>query len=102
MNDLISRQEAIDALAKFVPYAICDESTESYTNGLTDAYNLICQLPSAEPVKHGKWIVWDEIIAGIYHTVSECSECGFTTDKMSREEMPYCPNCGADMRGESE
>ena len=51
----------------------------------------------AEPVKHGKWIIWDETIAGIYHTVSECSECGFTTDKMSREEMPYCPNCGARM-----
>ena len=47
--DLISRQAAIDALAKFVPYAICDESTESYTNGLTDAYNLILQLPSAQP-----------------------------------------------------
>ena len=48
--DLIDRQAAIDALAKFVPYAICDESTESYTNGLTDAYNLICQLPSAQPI----------------------------------------------------
>ena len=48
-DDLISRQAAIDALAKFVPYAICDESTESYTNGLTDAYNLILQLPSAQP-----------------------------------------------------
>ena len=49
MNDCISRQAAIDALAKFVPFAICDESTESYTNGLTDAYNLILQLPSAQP-----------------------------------------------------
>ena len=46
-DDLISRQAAIDALAKFVPYAICDESTESYANGLNDAYNLIVQLPSA-------------------------------------------------------
>ena len=55
MSDLISRQAAIDALAKFVPYAICDESTESYTNGLTDAYNLILQLPSAQP----GWIPWD-------------------------------------------
>ena len=49
--DLISRRAAIDALAKFVPYAICDESTESYTNGLTDAYNLICQLPSVQTEK---------------------------------------------------
>lgn len=48
-NDLISRQTAKDALAKLVPYAICDTSTESYTNGLTDAYNLICRLPPAQP-----------------------------------------------------
>ena len=49
MSDLIDRRAAIDALAKFVPYVIDDVSTESYMNGLTDAYNLICQLPSAEP-----------------------------------------------------
>ena len=36
MSDTISRQAAIDALAKFVPHAICDESTESYTNGLNE------------------------------------------------------------------
>ena len=49
MDDLISRQAAIDALANLVPHAICDVATESYTNGLTDAYNLICQLPPAQP-----------------------------------------------------
>jgi hypothetical protein len=58
MSDLISRQAAIDALAKFVPYAIFDESTESYMNGLTDAYNLICQLPSAQSQPH--WISCSE------------------------------------------
>ena len=47
--DLIERQAAIDAIAKFVPYAIYDESTESYTNGLADAYNLILQLPAIQP-----------------------------------------------------
>ena len=48
-DDAVSRQQAIDALAKFIPYAIYDVSTESYTNGLTDAYNLICQLPAVQP-----------------------------------------------------
>lgn len=48
-SDTISRQAAIDSLAKIVPYVIDDVSTESYTNGLTDAYNLICQLPPAQP-----------------------------------------------------
>ena len=52
-EDAVSRHAAIDALAKFVPYVIDDVSTESYTNGLTDAYNLICQLPSAQPER--KW-----------------------------------------------
>ena len=83
MTDLISRQDAIDALAKFVPYAICDESTESYTNGLTDAYNLICQLPSAEPVRHGKWM----------GTV--CSACGASVSFYY--DCDYCPCCGARM-----
>ena len=48
MSDLINREEAKDALAKFVPYVIDDISTESYTNGLKDAYDLICQLPSVQ------------------------------------------------------
>jgi rubrerythrin len=74
----------------------CLNSTDKgmFTVGIMQA---IDEQPTVDPVKHGKWIVWDEIVAGIYHTVSECSECGFTTDKMSREEMPYCPNCGARM-----
>lgn len=43
-KNLINRQDALDAIANFVPYVIDDISTESYTNGLKDAYNLICQL----------------------------------------------------------
>ena len=76
-----------------------DDVMGSIRCGIRLARNIVEDEPTidAEPVRHGKWIIWDEIIAGIYHTVSECSECGFTTDKMSREEMPYCPNCGTRM-----
>ena len=103
MSDLISRQAAIEALAKFVPYAICDESTESYTNGLTDAYNLICQLPSAQPERiKGHWVE----IASSNHTY-KCSVCGrllvnITDGKNNvAKNYPYC-HCGADMRGEQD
>ena len=44
MNDLISRQAARKALAGLVPFAIYDESTESYANGLADADRVICRL----------------------------------------------------------
>jgi rubrerythrin len=87
MSDLISREELMKLWDEYHPYI---------ATRAIQFDQAIRKLPSAYP-KKGKWIVWDEIIAGIYHTVSECSECGFTTDKMDREEMPYCPYCGARM-----
>lgn len=46
----------------------------------------------AEPVKHGKWDGWKN---------SHCSECGcFCTLAYIKDYPDYCPNCGADMRGE--
>ena len=99
MDELISRQAAIDALAKFVPYAICDESTESYTNGLTDAYNLILQLPSAQP--RGKWIYHPEIGWGETWLCDQCGE-KTTSTVMGKPRDNFCPNCGADMRQREE
>ena len=102
MDDLISRQAAMEALAKFVPYAICDESTESYTNGLTDAYNLILQLPSAQPERKGKWIEMGTNKDGT-HSI-RCSKCGggYKTRGHARSiatkaKYKFCPNCGAKM-----
>ena len=91
MDDVISRQAAIDALAKFVPYAICDESTESYTNGLTDAYNLILQLPSAQPEQ--RWIPCGERLPeerGFYLTTTKDKAvyCDYwNEDNFDRTEM---------------
>lgn len=96
MDDLISRQAAMDALAKFVPYAICDESTESYTNGLTDAYNLICQLPSAQPEQ---WIPCSERLPEEYGeflvTMTEkakAKDLGFDIDETYIRKMRYNSN----------
>ena len=51
----------------------------------------------AEPVRHGKWIGYAGTIG------NECSVCGKWIDVLQgTAEMNYCPNCGADMRGEEE
>lgn len=81
MDDLISRQAAIDALCRGEGCGnICRRALE--------------HLPTAE--KKGKWIEhnphkWGLGIVGI---VFECSECG---EKVYCEACNYCPNCGARM-----
>lgn len=59
-------------------------------------------LPPADVVerKRGEWY-FEESPYGYYH--SECSECGhwFYEDAFLKP-YNYCPNCGADMRGEQE
>ena len=51
----------------------------------------------AEPVKHGRWETNsdrpDSLICSI-------CKCGF--DMWKHDPHNYCPNCGADMRGEEE
>ena len=49
MADLIDRDRLKNAMAKLVPWAIDHDYTTAYTDGLTDAYNLLCQQPSALP-----------------------------------------------------
>lgn len=55
----------------------------------------------AEPVRHGKWIYGNDFH---WYTAS-CNRCGYqrrTDIKADRwNQWNYCPNCGADMRGDN-
>ena len=65
---------------------------------------MIEELPSAQPVRHGKWIIRDNPGTGWYRIT--CSECGedvtsnapcigfFPNAKVTWD---YCPECGAKM-----
>jgi len=95
MDDLISRQAAIDA-TWFEP---------SYTdplNVLTEVRDRLKALPSAQPErKKGKWI---EAYDPFNRISGRCSVCGWEAHLYEDDVvgMNYCPNCGADMRGEQE
>ena len=108
MNDLISRQEAIDGINN-----ICPVDTE-YDCTLLDRVDVRCvlsDLPSAQPErKKGRWEyeTMRHLITGEMRTVRICSVCdgGWfrydMSDGVEEAEPNYCPNCGADMRGEED
>ena len=93
--DLIGRQEAIDIVRNRV---------KRFTTACVLAVTEIEKLPSARPErKKGHWI--RHITTGLgpkLNDTIECSECriAFSTENMFRRS--FCPNCGADMRGESD
>lgn len=72
-------------------------------NGACVLYNneTIDRIPSADvvEVRHGRWEKKDDPY-GFFDKIPVCSECGCTTEL--RKQYAYCPNCGADMRGDKE
>ena len=55
---------------------------------------IIDEQPTIEERKKGKWI-------DAQYPFSKCSICGCYFDT-ANNEAKFCPNCGADMRGEQE
>lgn len=102
MNDLISRQAAIDALKDMYDAAekwreeasddVIKARAESCMASLTEMKLRIEKLPSAQPErKEGRWIN------------GKCSNCGEHAPYWSMASTYYqsnfCPNCGAKMGG---
>lgn len=94
MSDLIERQAAIDALGEEPEVW---SGNDEYEQGLNNQWhydvNALKDLPSAQPErKVGKWIN------------GACSQCGSHAPYWAMASTYYgsdfCPNCGADMRGE--
>lgn len=121
VNDCISRRDAIDAINKAfervfewdgssplgetvlanVPSAqpeITLEFALDYLHniGWMQEHDRILTVSAQPERKRGQWEIY--VISMIDGEGCKCSECGF-------EGAPYwdfCPNCGADMRGENE
>lgn len=122
MSDLISRQAAIDALWKAL-YEYEDKTEKQFQesedldvgdwmlhrifvqNMSGIDIQTILNLPSAEPVRYGKWIYGEHDIAMC--DGYRCSNCGYFVpwDYSHKsidyiEEYKYCPQCGARMDAE--
>lgn len=95
MDDVIYRQEAIDALATECSWTIYDEHGQLTPNG-EEILETLKKIPSAQ--KKGRWmpIIEANENGEPYQSGVYCSECGFP----NTTEDNFCSECGADMRGE--
>ena len=98
-GDLIDRQAAINALNKLdVSDGVGISSIACSVQ--ESAISAIQHLPSAQPErKRGKWK--RKIVDNGFNADWACSECGYRV-KTDFVNFNYCPNCGADMRGEQD
>lgn len=86
MSDLISRQDAVDAVLN-LSEKVANEML--FIDAIVDE---IENIPSAEPErKKGRW-------KNVALFTRECSECGAQFHELEYDN--FCPNCGAEMRGE--
>ena len=116
-NDLISREALLQQIGeKLNVLRGCNDFKEAW--GMRYAMVMIQNAPAADAVEvvHGRWLDrpknqgWkDEEIGTVGMVDGEpwsscyCSECGewlVASDEYSVKGN-FCPNCGADMRGES-
>jgi rubrerythrin len=81
--------------------ALMDDIRKHSESYFADDFAHICvdKQPTvdAQPVRHGHWVGVDDEP----YEVWECDVCGFIYETDSKLHR-YCPNCGADMRGEKE
>ena len=97
MSDLISRQTAID----FIDAGhLCNPNEPRWSDN--EVVNFLRSRPSAQPRPRGRWVP-----NYIYHYEDRfvCTACGrsYKVDtRMGKPIWDFCPNCGADMRGEQD
>ena len=105
-EDLIKREDAIEAIHNYwkkrldtLPTADIQQTDKILEHNKT-LCNFINAIPSADRPQ-GEWINKHEWANGIYER--ECSICGAMKPiLMHTAKVNFCPNCGADMRGEDD
>lgn len=96
MTDLIDRQQLLQHFDNCL-------KTGGFNAYIVAMQCYVEQMPTIE-LKRGEWVNDND---PMYPYSCHCSECGETA--LTKEETSYdyvlsnyCPNCGADMRGDSE
>lgn len=88
----MTKQEVLNYLDNVLHPIVSPDNWNVYS----ELHDMIEELPSAEPVRHGKWIKADtQQYFRKHYPLFTCSACGYRKD--SQKKWNYCPNCGCRM-----
>ena len=102
MSDLIDRQALLEKKIRIPIARIVTEDKIIYRDVVF--VKDIEALPPATPErKKGKWVGKEQFANSPEYYSWQCSVCGCVLEDPTMDKpYPFCPNCGADMRGEQE
>lgn len=89
----MTRDEALKKMQAVKSYMTSGNPIWSVTE-IGEAFDMAIEALEQPERKTGKW----KPISDGYLDIYECNQCGETEDY----ERNFCPNCGADMRGEQD
>ena len=100
-EDVVSRRKALLGIGKMFVHCEDDSTKKEANEALADAYEFIRFMPSVQPIRpKGELIELDECSNSGYYC-SNCHKKVVTEGWSNTVKMIYfCPNCGADMRGD--
>lgn len=100
MSEYVSKEELKEFFESIEITVGGRSRAEAISEVLQAIYNGVMELPTTDAVQHGKWIKADsQQYFRKHYPCFTCSECGYGKD--SQKTWNYCPNCGADMKGEN-
>ena len=95
----MTKQEVLDYLDNVLHPIVSPDNWNVYS----ELHDMIEELPSAETVRHGKWIETEEnhgFDNEVRNKALSCSVCRVAfriSDYAQIEDFRFCPNCGARM-----
>ena len=99
--DCISRRKAVSAISDLLMLELKGKRLPTWN----EVYRAINAVPSAQPErKQGEWTYHSNPAFGINAEDAYCSCCNYHIDTtmVDFDDYNFCPNCGADMRKETE